>query len=44
MDAIGLGEFYLPWLGLTGSALIAVSLMSVWQFVGIPMLLFSAAC
>jgi raffinose/stachyose/melibiose transport system permease protein len=43
MDAIGLGDFYLPWLGLTGSALIVVSLMSVWQFVGIPMLLFSAA-
>ncbi len=43
MDAIGLGQFYEPWLGLDGPALIVVSLMSVWQFVGIPMLLFSAA-
>src|SRR5207247_6440204 len=43
LDAIGLGQVYLPWLGLSGSALIIVGLMSVWQFVGIPMLLFSAA-
>ncbi len=43
MDAIGLGQFYAPWLGLEGPALIVISLMSVWQFVGIPMLLFSAA-
>ena len=43
LDSIGLGDLYLPWLGLSGSALIVVSLMSVWQFVGIPMLLFSAA-
>lgn len=43
MDAIGLGQFYAPWLGLDGPALIVISLMSVWQFVGIPMLLFSAA-
>mgnify|MGYP001816479193 CR=1 FL=1 len=39
----GLEDLYLPWLGLEGPALIVVSLMSVWQFVGIPMLLFSAA-
>lgn len=43
MTTVGLGDLYLPWLGLSGSALIVVSLMSVWQFVGIPMLLFSAA-
>jgi raffinose/stachyose/melibiose transport system permease protein len=43
LDAVGLGQLYLPWLGLSGSALIVVGLMSVWQFVGIPMLLFSAA-
>lgn len=43
MEAVGLGDFYLPWLGLEGSALIVLGLMSVWQFVGIPMLLFSAA-
>jgi raffinose/stachyose/melibiose transport system permease protein len=43
LDAVGLGGFFAPWLGLEGSALVVVSLMSVWQFVGIPMLLFSAA-
>lgn len=43
MEAVGMGDFYLPWLGLNGPALVVVSLMSVWQFVGIPMLLFSAA-
>ena len=43
LEAIGLADFYLPWLGLNGPALVVVSLMSVWQFVGIPMLLFSAA-
>ena len=39
----GLEDFYLPWLGLNGSALIVLALISVWQSVGIPMLLFSAA-
>jgi raffinose/stachyose/melibiose transport system permease protein len=43
LSAFGLGDLYAPWLGLNGPALIVVSLMSVWQFVGIPMLLFSAA-
>ena len=43
LDAIGLGSLFAPWLGLEGPAMIAVSLMSVWQWVGIPMLLFSAA-
>jgi len=43
LGAIGLGDLYGPWLGLQGPALIVVSLMSVWQYVGIPMLLFSAA-
>ena len=43
LEAFGLGDLYLPWLGLNGPALIVVALMSVWQFVGIPMLLFSAA-
>jgi raffinose/stachyose/melibiose transport system permease protein len=43
LDSIGLGDVYGPWLGLQGPALIVVSLMSVWQYVGIPMLLFSAA-
>jgi raffinose/stachyose/melibiose transport system permease protein len=43
LSAVGLGDLFGPWLGLQGSALIVVSLMSVWQYVGIPMLLFSAA-
>jgi raffinose/stachyose/melibiose transport system permease protein len=43
LEAVGLGRLFEPWLGLQGPALITVSLMSVWQFVGIPMLLFSAA-
>jgi len=43
LDAVGLGGLYGPWLGLEGPALIVISLMSVWQYIGIPMLLFSAA-
>ncbi|HEY1013341.1 MAG TPA: sugar ABC transporter permease, partial [Herpetosiphonaceae bacterium] len=37
------GIAYKPWLGLEGTALPAISLISVWQFVGIPMLLFTTA-
>ena len=33
----------LPWLGLAGTALGTLSLISVWQNIGIPMLLFLAA-
>ncbi len=43
MKLVGLGALFKPWLGLPQSALIAVSLISVWQFVGIPMILFYAA-
>ncbi|MCI0521412.1 MAG: sugar ABC transporter permease [Chloroflexi bacterium] len=43
MTAVGLGELFSPWLGLPETALITVSLISVWQFVGIPMVLFYAA-
>lgn len=32
-----------PWLGQPDTALIALSLISVWQYVGIPMMLFLAA-
>ena len=38
-----LGYLFAPWLGLESSALITLSLISVWQFVGIPMMLFYAA-
>ena len=43
MGALGLEQFFKPWLGLESSALITLSLISVWQFVGIPMMLFYAA-
>jgi raffinose/stachyose/melibiose transport system permease protein len=39
----GLRELFAPWLGLESSALLTISLMSVWQNVGIPMMLFLAA-
>jgi raffinose/stachyose/melibiose transport system permease protein len=39
----GLGSLFAPWLGQEGTALITVSLISVWQFVGIPMILIYAA-
>jgi raffinose/stachyose/melibiose transport system permease protein len=32
-----------PWLGLPSTALIALGLVSVWQWVGVPMMLFLAA-
>jgi raffinose/stachyose/melibiose transport system permease protein len=40
LGLIGLESLYRPWLGLESSALITVGLISVWQFVGIPMILF----
>lgn len=43
MSLVNLEEFFKPWLGLESSALITVSLISVWQFIGIPMMLFYAA-
>jgi raffinose/stachyose/melibiose transport system permease protein len=43
LKTIGLGALYKPWLGLEPSALLTLSLISVWQFVGIPMLLFYVA-
>lgn len=43
LKAVGLGDLFAPWLGLQGPALLTISLMSVWQNVGIPTLLFSAA-
>lgn len=43
MSWIGLKSLFSPWLGLESSALVTLSLISVWQFVGIPMMLFYAA-
>ena len=43
LDSIGLKSLFAPWLGQEGSALTALALVSVWQFVGIPMMLIYAA-
>ena len=43
LGAVGAGGLYRPWLGLESSALVTVSLISVWQYVGIPMMLIYAA-
>jgi len=39
----GLGSLDTPWLGLESTALVTLSLISVWQNIGIPMMLFLAA-
>lgn len=43
LAAIGLKGWFAPWLGQEHSALITLSLISVWQYVGIPMMLIYAA-
>ena len=43
LDAIGLKSLFAPWLGQEGTALTTLALISVWQFVGIPMMLIYAA-
>src|SRR5262249_12268206 len=43
LKLIGLAKFFAPWLGLPQTALVTLSLISVWQFVGIPMILFYTA-
>ncbi len=43
LDAIGLKSLFSPWLGKEYSALTTLALISVWQFVGIPMMLIYAA-
>ena len=43
LNAVGLRFLFSPWLGQEGSALVALSLVSVWQYVGIPMMLIYAA-
>ncbi len=43
LNALHLGGLFAPWLGLEGTALVTISLISVWQFVGIPMMLIYAA-
>lgn len=43
LDMIGLKHLFAPWLGQEGAALTTLALISVWQFVGIPMMLIYAA-
>ena len=43
LDLVGLKSLFLPWLGLESTALTTIALISVWQFVGIPMMLIYAA-
>ncbi len=43
LEALSLEALFKPWLGLPDTALITISLISVWQFIGIPMILFFAA-
>ena len=43
LASIGLQELFAPWLGKEEYALTTLSLISVWQFVGIPMMLIYAA-
>ncbi|TGQ86184.1 sugar ABC transporter permease [Mesorhizobium sp. M8A.F.Ca.ET.208.01.1.1] len=43
LDFVGLKSLFTPWLGKEQYALTALSLVSVWQFIGIPMMLIYAA-
>ena len=43
LDMVGLKSLFVPWLGKEAYALTTLSLISVWQFVGIPMMLIYAA-
>lgn len=43
LQTFGLGFLFAPWLGEESTALVTVSLISVWQFVGIPMILIYTA-
>ncbi len=43
LKAVGLRHFFAPWLGDPHYALTTIALISVWQFIGIPMMLIYAA-
>ena len=43
LDDVGLKSLFAPWLGKEQYALTTLALISVWQFVGIPMMLIYAA-
>ena len=42
LKALGLGAYAQPWLGLESTALVTLALISAWQFLGIPMMLYFA--
>ncbi|WP_020394372.1 carbohydrate ABC transporter permease [Thiolinea disciformis] len=43
LKSIGLGTWFQPWLGQEHTALLTLALISVWQFVGVPMMLIYAS-
>jgi len=43
MGWFGLAELFQPWLGQEETALTTIALISVWQYVGMPMMLIYAA-
>lgn len=43
MGLVGTANFFAPWLGQQSTALITLALISVWQYIGIPMMLIYAA-
>lgn len=43
LDLVGLKSLFAPWLGMEKYALTTLGLISVWQFIGIPMMLIYAA-
>lgn len=43
LNFFGAGFLFAPWLGVESTALLTISLISVWQFVGIPMILIYTA-
>lgn len=43
LELFNLGSFYAPWLGLESSALNTLALINIWQWMGMPMMLFYAA-
>ncbi|MFA7565444.1 MAG: sugar ABC transporter permease [Alkalispirochaeta sp.] len=43
LKGVGLESLVRPWLGLEGTSLIVISLVSSWQWVGIPTMIFLSA-
>ena len=43
LSLFGLQDWFAPWLGMEETALVTIALISVWQFIGVPMMLIYAA-